>query len=302
MVGLREPRILGEKLGTFCVHVFFAISGYMITQSFIRSRSVSRFTGNRLLRIVPAFVLAHLFTRLLWYRFDDYPTNPIPHINNGPIWTIPWEIICYILVGLMGVLGVLNTERFSVFFTGVLVFALADGHWASESYLMLMPLMLIFAGGSFLAIYESRININHAAGFAVVAAVLVETESSLRLVERTINMLPWLYGPGSGVSVTITLLYLFALPVLALWLGRYAPPVLTLRNDLSYGTYLYGWQVQQVVVALAAEHGWRPHPLVLFLIALAGTLPLAWASWQIIEKPALRLKAFDLGRRRKAGA
>jgi peptidoglycan/LPS O-acetylase OafA/YrhL len=69
MVGAREPIVMGRTLGNFCVHLFFAISGYMITQSFARTRDITRFTLNRVLRILPALVIVNMFTALLWYRF-----------------------------------------------------------------------------------------------------------------------------------------------------------------------------------------------------------------------------------------
>jgi hypothetical protein len=107
----------------------------------------------------------------------NFETNPIPNITNGSLWTIPWEIVCYVLVGIIGVLGVLDAQKFNVLFAGILVFAFTDAHWTSESYLVLTPLILVFAGGSFLAIYETRINIRRVAVFAIAAAFLVETES-----------------------------------------------------------------------------------------------------------------------------
>lgn len=296
MVGAPEPILMGHSLGNFCVHMFFAISGYMISQSFIRSRSLARYALHRILRIVPALLVAMLYTRALSFWFGHFATNPIPNIMNGSLWTIPWEIVCYVLVGMAGTLGILTTGRYNVFFAAVLVFAFADARWSNESYLVLMPLMLVFAGGSFLAIYEDSLNIHRAALFAFLAAFLVQTERSLHLVQRTVDAIPWPYGSGSEFLTVFTLLYLFAVPVLALWFGRYTPPVLALHTDLSYGAYVYAWPVQQVVVALFAMGGWVLHPLVLFPAALVGTLLLAWPSWVLVERPALRLKKLDLRR------
>ena len=298
MVGLPEPIVMGRTLGNLCVHGFFAISGYMITLSFVRSHGVARFAVHRMLRIGPALVVALLFTRALRYGVGDFAANPIPHIMNGVIWTIPWEAVCYVLAAAAGVLGILNPERFNVFLATVLVFAFADAHWGSESYLVLMPLMLLFAGGAFLAIYEPRINVRRLALAAAVAAALVHSERSLHLVQGLVDWVPWSYPPGGGFLTLHTCLHLFAVPVLALWLGHYAPPVFALRSDLSYGAYLYGWPVQQTLVAGFLAAGWKLSPLVLFVLALAGTLLLAWASWVVIERPALRLKNLDLPRMR----
>jgi peptidoglycan/LPS O-acetylase OafA/YrhL len=293
MVGAQEPVLMGHTLGNFCVHVFFALSGYMVSQSFVRSRSIIRYAVHRVLRIIPALIISMLFSNLLAHWLGHFATNPIPYIVNGSLWTIPWEILCYVLVGVAGTLGILAAPHYRAFFAAVLVFAFADGSWSNQSYLVLMPLMLVFAIGAFLAIYEDTIAINRAAVAAAVAAVLVQTEPSQHLVQWIVDSILWLWGPGNGNLVVYNLLYVFAVPVLALWCGRYAPPVLATRVDLSYGAYLYAWPVQQAVVTLFVMEHWTLHPLVLFVIALLGTLSLAWPSWVLIERPALRLKSVN---------
>ncbi|UAJ10172.1 acyltransferase family protein [Glacieibacterium megasporae] len=53
--------------------------------------------------------------------------------------------------------------------------------------------------------------------------------------------------------------------------------------DLSYGLYLTAFPVQQTIIAL------YPHvtPPILIAATLAVCVPLAWASWTFVEKPAL---------------
>jgi peptidoglycan/LPS O-acetylase OafA/YrhL len=64
---------------------------------------------------------------------------------------------------------------------------------------------------------------------------------------------------------------------------------LTGKTDLSYGIYIYGWPVQQTLVTLFPEMGGAG------LIALSFVIvPLfAFASWHLVEWPALRLKRID---------
>src|SRR5205085_8476101 len=57
--------------------------------------------------------------------------------------------------------------------------------------------------------------------------------------------------------------------------------------DLSYGTYLYGWPVQQALVQLFPG----TTPSLLLPPAIAISLGLAALSWYLVEKPALSLKA-----------
>ena len=53
--------------------------------------------------------------------------------------------------------------------------------------------------------------------------------------------------------------------------------------DLSYGTYLYGWPVQKLVLILLPAAA----PLALFLLSLPLALGCAVLSWGLVEGPAL---------------
>ena len=61
------------------------------------------------------------------------------------------------------------------------------------------------------------------------------------------------------------------------------------HGDVSYGLYVLAFPVQQAIVA-AWGGGDVPSAGVLTLIALPITYVLAFASWRLVESPALRLK------------
>jgi peptidoglycan/LPS O-acetylase OafA/YrhL len=63
---------------------------------------------------------------------------------------------------------------------------------------------------------------------------------------------------------------------------------LRLRTDLSYGVYIYAFPAQQLLAVTGLAT--RLHPVLFFLAAVAATLPLAAASWFLIEKPSMSLK------------
>jgi peptidoglycan/LPS O-acetylase OafA/YrhL len=65
-------------------------------------------------------------------------------------------------------------------------------------------------------------------------------------------------------------------------------PRLRLQTDLSYGVYIYGFPIQQLLI-IAGLGVLAPLPFA--VIATLVTLPLAAASWFVVEKPAMRLKA-----------
>jgi peptidoglycan/LPS O-acetylase OafA/YrhL len=66
------------------------------------------------------------------------------------------------------------------------------------------------------------------------------------------------------------------------WLARFGG-----GQDLSYGVYLYAWPVQQLLVQ---EFRDELNPWLLTGVTLVVTGILALLSWNLVEKPALRLK------------
>jgi len=71
--------------------------------------------------------------------------------------------------------------------------------------------------------------------------------------------------------------------------------------DISYGTYLYGWPIQQLI----AKFYPAATPLQMTVIAIPLTWVVALMSWKLVEEPALKLfktwskKDFSLPFRRK---
>ena len=74
-----------------------------------------------------------------------------------------------------------------------------------------------------------------------------------------------------------------------LWLGAVLPVRLCSRTDLSYGTYIYVFPLQQLLVVLGVHTtlGYWGYCLLCLLLVL----PLAWLSWTLVEKPAMRWKS-----------
>jgi peptidoglycan/LPS O-acetylase OafA/YrhL len=65
-------------------------------------------------------------------------------------------------------------------------------------------------------------------------------------------------------------------------------------GDLSYGIYLFGWPVQQLVMVYL---GHKLNFWGTLSVSLLFLVPIAFASWHLIEKPALALKnkSLDFG-------
>ena len=114
-------------IGSIAVDCFFIISGFLITQSWLRSKGFFDYLRRRILRIFPGYIvvlavchfvvaplsgvdvsqtfsgerLRYLVGRMLTLRYYNepaaFPTNPYPFAINGSLWTIRYEFACYLI-------------------------------------------------------------------------------------------------------------------------------------------------------------------------------------------------------------
>lgn len=288
-------------LGLPAVFVFFTISGFLVTQSFLATPSSARFVLKRILRIFPglvvsilvcALVLGPLVTslpladyfrdrRLLDFlarnlalelgdpalpgvKFSDYQAGAVV---NGSLWTLRYEVMMYALVLVLGWLRLLRLP--------VALGLLVLGGFAIGFERDLDPLGDLGEFAWMLGFF--------AAGMALYflqASALMRWEVALAA------------GPGLAVATSLHVLILSFAALggfLAIYLALKHTPaldVLSRYGDLSYGVYIYGWPVAQgVVYALGGAAPWWQ----VFLYSLGISLALAWLSWHGVEKWCLRL-------------
>lgn len=299
-IGFEPVRQVVSSVG---VDSFFAISGYLIVSSWMRNPSIVAFLRARILRIFPAFWLCLILTAVLFapiaiaiqggafppgyahsaldyvlhnsllrmFSFDiaGTPLNvPYPHVWNGALWTLFWEFLCYL--GVL-VLGVSKLLRFRL--TLLILFALALVGLLLTTYGPVHNFYadngsrfgIMFLAGAIVYRFEDKIRVSAP---ALVVCGVVVVVSSLLLDYRIVAALPLAY----------VVLSLGAL-------GKH--PRLSFHNDLSYGTYIYGFPLAQILATLgAASLGVAPFAILSILL----TIPVAAASWFFVEKQALRLK------------
>ncbi|TCM17995.1 peptidoglycan/LPS O-acetylase OafA/YrhL [Novosphingobium sp. PhB165] len=101
-------------IGGFGVHMFFMISGYVITLSVLRAGSAFRFAMSRFLRIYPAFLIAAIGACAIPRLFGPWQLHSTPmdllttlllvptelgaHYTDGAFWTLTVEAKFYAFV------------------------------------------------------------------------------------------------------------------------------------------------------------------------------------------------------------
>ncbi len=143
LTGHPEPfaELTGVTLGEVGVVMFFAMSGFLIAKSWTDEPQPGRYFFKRALRLLPALVVAVAFTTLIVgplfteLPLTDYFTDPetwiylirasllvtiagqlpgvfednvYPEAVNGSLWTLPLEAGCYVMIVVLGLIGVLQ--------------------------------------------------------------------------------------------------------------------------------------------------------------------------------------------------
>lgn len=299
--GVPEPlsAFLGEvTLGTVSVMVFFSVSGFFITRSFAGRRSLGSFLQARALRLFPALIVVLMVTVLVsgvwlttaapgvfWRAVPDYilrnvtlfapqydlpdvfVANPYGPAINGSLWTLNYEVLCYLGVVLAGLAGVLT--RPWVFAVALLGFAIVYGvntlhplHPRIDSLLMLG---LPFAIGMSFWVWRQAIPLS--APLAVVLLGLAYLTRQTAITEPVLAV---------ALSYAVFVLGYAKIPVLAGY---------NRLGDYSYGTYVYAFPIQQLLAGAGVVA-----PVSNMAAALPLTLICAATSWHLIEAPAMRLK------------
>ncbi|WP_247045596.1 acyltransferase family protein [Arthrobacter rhizosphaerae] len=299
-----EPHPGGLKLGSWAVMAFFGISGFLITRSRAESLSAAAYWRARFLRIFPglvvcvavvAFVIAPLATAVSGRRYSlpdavlyflsnlsagtprvavpGIPGSlnglPDPYLWNGPLWTLFWEIVCYVLIGMLFSIFRVELVRVALlvlFLLGTAAAFAVDAGLSRSPVLSDWPLIpvLTFLAGSLAYLFRDSLP----AGIRAVAGC-----SALVVVIASL-------GFGSSLSHIPLVIVLLA--------GSLLLPLSAVgsRYDVSYGVYIYGWPVQQFLASLGL-HTAVP-PLIFAATALLCVAPLAWLSCRFIEVPMRR--------------
>jgi peptidoglycan/LPS O-acetylase OafA/YrhL len=304
------------------VPIFFFISGWLITGSWLRQPNVATYVASRALRIFPALWLSCLFTLLMLAIFHTGPLfdnlgsafvwslmqmsvlqawNPeflrgyATGVANPALWTIAVELVFYVTLPLLVIMGQrLGRLRGVLFAAGIasfIVFTFVFGDIADPSQASFAHKLLIVSPASFVTWLWM---------FVVGALAQVESARIVKLVAHrfawfaglallvgvlslVIDVPPWLHLPGNELG----LLNALTLGAAALSLA-YSYPGLAQRwlrgHDLSYGTYLFHMPVANALIA-AGIVAWPAA-----IAAGVGTFVAALASWILVERRALRHK------------
>lgn len=226
------------------------------------------------------YVLKNAAVAFVKFDVGGTPTG-IPDAGDwdASLWSLIWEVMCYLIVGVIGVVGlasrrwvspaILALATVGALLMPAITFPEVLHHPGGDARTALIFLAcrtaIMFSAGALLYQWRDAIP----ARWSLVAASVVVVILAGQLPDyRVIAAVPLAYA----IVVSGTLLQ---------------HRRLRLRTDISYGMYIYAYPVQQL---LAVSGLFNMNRLLIFSVVSIATVPLAFASWFLVEKPARSLK------------
>lgn len=281
-------------LGGVAVAVFFISSGFFVTKSIEKSKG-NHYLVNRFKRIFPPLWFVLILTILICSLFFTscrlkefflskdflvyclnfllipihnlpgvFTNNIFPGVINGALWTLPIEFVCYIVLYVLYKLNLVNKKFYKISLIPVLLLFVVI-------YYVNLPIILLVRGyfaplfmfylGSFFWVFRDKIIMD----FKIFILCSVLFVISIFMKQGQLGLLlffPYivLYSSFSFKQINANMANL----------GNY-----------SYGIYLCGWPIQQMVVSLFDG---SMSILVNVLICLPIAIIMGYLTYSLIEK------------------
>lgn len=277
--------------GSLAVAIFFMSSGFFVTKSLLKGKDSKKYLHNRFIRIFPPLwftlivcilvcglffstcSLGKYFLSIDFFKYclnfilipihnlpGVFMNNKYPGVINGPLWTLPIEFVCYLVLLLAYKLNLVNKKSYKyiallviVTFVGINLIPLSIKGYIQPCFL--------FFWGSFYWIYRDKITMKNLYFLISLAAFVL------------------LIGLGYGQVAS----FLFV-PYLTLYIAFCLPQCnnrLASLGNLSYDIYLCGWPIQQMVICL---FGGSMLVGMNILISIPLSILVGYMTYSLVEK------------------
>jgi len=289
-----------ETGGSIAVYIFFFISGMLVTNSLLTKKNIVDFILARIFRVIPALAFLLIITALIigpfvtsltiseyfsspqWHRYITknllmdtqfslpgvFEHNSYPGSVNGSLWTIRYEVICYLILPLLLLMRVTNNKIISTSLCLFVIFAptieIIKNHIPLYNFFYIVVVFSCFALGGIYAIHKHLIRVSLLIPMFFLLLHLI--------TERHYPSISKLFLP-------------FFFCTIALWFSSLnLVKNLHIKYDISYGVYLWGFLIQQLISKFLNMNIYLSQILAILLAIVAGYL-----SSKFLEIPALKL-------------
>ena len=304
--GKAEPRYLGLPVQTQGLNILIVISGYWICHSCTREDRFASYLTKRLIRLLPALYACILVSALIvgpvftaiplgeyfrhpqFFRYflnllfnpqytlpGAFADNPYPTASNGSLWSLPVELMLYLVMWLLISLLKKKEQKDTAYriFAGVvcgihllIVWRFDDRRlvlWGTDWLGAFDMVPFFFLGGLF------------------------RSSSVKKLCNVPLAVVLLLAGLGihSDHMVINEIASYIIIPYVTITIGECENmPVLAGAKDVTYGMYLWGFLIQQCLEAVMLKEGIvLDAGIAKFLICVTGAYLMGLLSCCTVE-------------------
>ena len=300
--------VFGVPISYLAVNGFFFVSGFLVCRSLFRQNGFLQFSALRIARIWPGLAVSIFFTIIAFaiisenfisYIFEMetaifilknitqlfahytlpgiYSTKDIIHVNES-LWTIPWEIRCYAVISMAYIIPEYIRKNFVIYILSASLITcvlwifyrntygkdldVSHGFWF---YIEIWSrLWGCFSSGALASLFIGRV---------ILSIPLMIVLWVLAIIEYSIF----------NTSLMASLACFYTVMVAAFWQDA-TRAFSSTWHDLSYGVYIYAFPIMVIINLFWMTDSFR----MLALATFALTIPVAAASWLVVERPALQ--------------
>ena len=286
---------------------FFILSGFLVINSYIRSRSLGEYIKRRALRILPPYIaivvlcavvgvaisqlspIEYFTSSQLWQylvanlTFANFLQPSLPGVFegqiheavNGSLWTMKIEVMLYLSIPLAAIL----LSRYNKAWTLVAIYLLSYlykvwmGHLYAESGEMIYRIMQRQVGGQLLFFYAGVALLLYFDHFQRHVRWLFPLALAVCLTSKAVD---W-FDAIEPLCIAIVIIGFAYNCRWFVWMRKY--------DNIAYDIYLFHYPIIQLVVYWGLP---EKNIYLSFAVVVAMTIVLSLASWYLIERPAMK--------------
>ncbi|MCU6726494.1 Uncharacterized protein conserved in bacteria [uncultured Clostridium sp.] len=311
ILGVSLPIVMGTGIQIIGVKIFFLIGGYLITKSWLSDPVPKRYAEKRFMRIVPPLlvytIIAILFSGIFLstLTLKEYFTNPVtwkylkniifcieyflpgvfqnniyPNAVNGSLWTLPVEVGLYIVIPIVIKVLKLDKEK-----KHILLYTITVG-------VCLFQLLHLLCFPTWTCIYYQT---DWASAMALVPYYFIGMLYAISNLHEKLNLqlacFLMLITPCISRGEIVNEIILYTVFPYFVFSFAFSPKAyfsnVFSKGDISYGMYLYGFFVQQIIANYLVNTSININKtrMLWLIVSILVTIIMALITNKIVEKP-----------------
>lgn len=308
----------GQGVQSIGVKIFFLTGGYLISKSWLSDPNPIRYCVKRIMRIFPllifyVLVMTYLvgpvlsiypykeyianggteyIRNIIMYPIYNLPgvfiNNPYPYAVNGSLWTLPVEMMLYILVPIV---LILTNEKKRPGLKYVRIILIIGIYVARIIQMQMLPDARKVVWGTDLFQAFQLIPYYFIGMLFTFPEIQRRLNYQLALVFLLLYSCIWMSLSPSMNEAIFGLVFAYAFFSFALIENPYFGKAFR-KYEFSYGIYIYGFPIQQLVISVCQKYGVSLLTIEYLGISVLLTFILALISSKLIELPCQKLTAY----------